>query len=181
MMPELDRVTPDIDPRKERVKQRARVGLCIAMGAMTVLVLIQPGWTWVPVAFITVVAALSTIAARGELPGRHGRGSGHGKGSGLSGHGRDDDGPAGAAARRWHMLVMVSRLVPRSAGRRWLREAESLLSEITATRRGAAIRSYLLSAPRLVVMTWAREVQRRARLGPGRPGLWPSAKHPPSQ
>jgi hypothetical protein len=39
-----------------------------------------------------------------------------------------------------------------------------------AARRGAAIRSYLLSAPRLVVMTWAREVLRRARLGQHRPG-----------
>jgi hypothetical protein len=36
-------------------------------------------------------------------------------------------------------------------------------------RRGAAIRSYLLSAPRLVVMIWAREVQ-RWRLGLKRPG-----------
>ena len=47
------------------------------------------------------------------------------------------------------MLAMVSRLMPGSAGRRWLAEAESLLSEVTAARRGAAVRSYLLSAPRL--------------------------------
>jgi hypothetical protein len=167
---------PDIDPRKERVKQRARVGICIAMGAMTVLVLIQPGWTWVPVAFVIAVTALATS---GDVPRGRRRGSGlggrgrddHGRGSGLSGLSRDDDdGPVGAAAHRWHMLVTVSRLMPRSAGRRWLAEAEGLLSEITATRRGAAIRSYLLSAPRLVVMTWGREVQRRARLGPRRPG-----------
>jgi hypothetical protein len=156
---------PDIDPGKERVKQRARVGICIAAVAMTVVVLIQPGWTWAPLVFVIAITAVSTIAASGDLPG------GHGRGSGLSGRGRDDDdGPVGAAAHRWHMLIMVSRLMPRSAGRRWLAEAESLLSEITATRRGAAIRSYLLSAPRLVVMIWAREVQRRARLGPRRPG-----------
>jgi len=68
------------------------------------------------------------------------------------------------------MLVMVSRLMPRSARYRWLAEADSLLSEIEAARRGAAIRSYLLSAPRLAVVMWAREVQRRARLGPRRPG-----------
>jgi hypothetical protein len=37
--------------------------------------------------------------------------------------------------------------------------------------RGAAIRSYLLSAPGLAVTMWAHEVQRRrARLGPRRPG-----------
>jgi hypothetical protein len=74
------------------------------------------------------------------------------------------------AAHRWHTLVMVSRLMPRSAGCRWLAEAESLLSEIAAARRGGAIRSYLLSAPRLVVMMWAREVLRRAQLGPRHPG-----------
>jgi hypothetical protein len=54
------------------------------------------------------------------------------------------------------MLVMVSRLMPGPAGRRWLAEAESLLSEIAPDRRGSAIRSYLLSAPRLAVMMWAR-------------------------
>jgi hypothetical protein len=68
------------------------------------------------------------------------------------------------------MLVMASRLMPGSAGRRWLTEAESVLSEIAAARRGAAVRSYLLSAPRLMVMMWAREILRRARLGTRRPG-----------
>jgi hypothetical protein len=169
----------DTDPRKERRKQRARVGICLTAVAMTVLLLVQPDWEWVPLTGVIAITVIATIAASGDLPGGHGRGSGlsgrgrddHGRGSGLSGSGGDDDdGPVGAAAYRWHMLIGVSRLMPRSAGRRWLAEAESLLSEITATRRGAAIRSYLLSAPRLVVMTWAREIQRRARLGPRRPG-----------
>jgi hypothetical protein len=155
------RMMPDIEPREERVKKRARAGICIAMGAMTVLLLIRPGWTWVTPAGVIAFSVISAIARTGELPG------GRGRGSGVSGHGRDDDGgPAGEAAHRWHMLVMVSRLMPRPAGRRLLAEAESLLSEIAPARRGAAIRSYLLSAPRLVVMMWAREVQRRARLGP---------------
>jgi hypothetical protein len=88
------------------------------------------------------------------------------KGSGLSGRGRDDgDGPAGEAVHRRHALAVVSRLMPRSAGRRWLAEAE-----VTAARRGAAVRSYLLSAPRLTVMMWVREALRRARPGPRRPG-----------
>ena len=65
---------------------------------------------------------------------------------------------------------MVSRMMPGSAGRRWLAEAESLLSEIAVARRGAAARSYLRSAPRLTVMMWAREVLRLARLGQKRPG-----------
>jgi hypothetical protein len=34
----------------------------------------------------------------------------------------------------------------------------------------AAIRSYLVTAPWLVVTMWARAAQRRARLGPRRPG-----------
>jgi hypothetical protein len=68
------------------------------------------------------------------------------------------------------MLVMASRLMPRSAGRRWLAEVDSLLSEITPARRAPAVRSYLLSAPRLAVMMWAREALRRPRPGPRRPG-----------
>ncbi|HEX3962901.1 MAG TPA: hypothetical protein VHZ03_40755 [Trebonia sp.] len=167
MTSDLDGMMPDINPRKERVKQQARVGICITMGAMVVLLLLRPGWTWVPVAFVIAVSVISPIASTGDLPGGRGRGSG----SSLSGRGRDDDGgPAGPAAHRWRLLVTLSRLMPRSAGQRWLTEAESLLSEITPARRGAAIRSYLLSAPGLVVMLWAREVQRRARLGPRRTG-----------
>ena len=61
-------------------------------------------------------------------------------------------------------------MMPGPAGRRWLAEAESLLSEIAAARRGAAVRSYLRSAPRLTVVMWAHEVLRLARLGPRRPG-----------
>jgi hypothetical protein len=156
---------PDVDPPKERVRQRVRPGMCAAMVAMTVLVIIRPGWTWVPAAFVMTVAALSTIAVRGGLPRVHS------SGSGLSGRGRDDhDSPVRAAACPWHMLVAMSRMMPRSAGRRWLAEADSLLAEITATRRGAAIRSYVVSAPRLVVLMWGREVLRRIRLGPRHQG-----------
>jgi hypothetical protein len=60
--------------------------------------------------------------------------------------------------------------MPAPSGQRWLAEAESLLSEIAAARRGAAVRSYLRSAPRLTVMMWAHEVLRLARLGSRRPG-----------
>jgi hypothetical protein len=169
MTPDLNGMMPDINPRKVRVKQRVRVGICIAMGAMVVLLLLRPGWTWVPVAFVIAVSFISPIASTGDLPG--GRRRGGSRGSGLSARGRDDDGgPVGVVAHRWRTLVMMSRLMPRSAGQRWLTEAESLLSEIRAARRGAAIRSYLLSAPGLVLMMWARELQRRARLGPRRPG-----------
>ena len=157
-----------LDPHEERRKKRGRVGGFIGSGTIIISGLFQPGWQWVP--FAVGVSAAVAVAASGDLPGGRRRG-GHGRGSGLSGRGRDDDdGPAGPAAHRWRMLVMVSRLMPGPAGRRWLAEAESLLSEITAARRGAAVRSYLLSAPRLAVMMWAREAQRRARPGPRRPG-----------
>jgi hypothetical protein len=157
-------------PYEERRKKRARAAGFIASGTIIISGLVQPDWQWVPFAVGGSAAiAVAAVAARGDLPGGRGR-SGHGRGSGLSGRGRDEDGPVGTAAHQWHLLVMVSRLMPGPAGRRWLTEAESLLSEITAGRRGAAIRSYLLSAPRLAAMMWAHEARRRARPGPRRPG-----------
>jgi hypothetical protein len=161
---------PDIE-REERRKKRAPVIGFILFGTLVVTALFQmfqPGWQWVPLA--VGIAAITAVGVSIDRPGSRGRGSRRG-GSALDGRGQaDDDGPAGAAAHRWRMLATVSRLMPRPAGRRWLAEAESLLSEIAPARRGAAIRSYLLSAPGLAVMMWAREVQRRARPGPRRPG-----------
>ncbi len=152
-------------PYRELTKKRARVGGFIGCGTIIISGLFQPAWQWLPfaVSVPVVVAVLTSGGLRGG--GRRG----HGRGSGLSRDGRDDDEPAGAA-RRWRMLAMVSRLMPGPGGRRWLAEAESLLSEIAPAGRGAAIRSYLLSAPRLVVTMWASEARRRARLGRRRPG-----------
>jgi hypothetical protein len=167
MMPGIDPIMPSTDPRKERGMRRARACLCIAMGTMLVLVLARPGWTWVPTAFVIAVSVITSIAAAGGLSGGL-----RGVGGGRGGRGRDDDAdrPAGTPSHRWHLLVMMSRLMPRPAGRRWLAEAESVLSEIAPARRGAAKRSYLLSATALVAVTWAREAQRRARAGTRRPG-----------
>jgi hypothetical protein len=160
---------PRAGSRTGRVKKLARAGSYIAMCATGALVL-WPGWMWVAVGCTLALTATGTAAAALELRA-DGRWRGiRRKGSGLGGRGRDDDGPAGEAVHRWRTLAVVSRLMPASAGRRWLAEAESLLAEVTAARRGAAVRSYLLSAPRLVVMMWAREVLRRARPGPRRPG-----------
>jgi hypothetical protein len=64
---------------------------------------------------------------------------------------------------------MVSRMMPRPAGRRWLAEAESVLWEIVVAQRAAAVRSYLLSGPRVAVAMWAFEGLRRVRPGPRRP------------
>ena len=152
-------------PDGELTKKRARVGGFIGCGTVIISGLFQPAWQWLP--FAVSVPVVVAVVTSGDLRGGGRRG--HGRGSGLSRGGRDDDGPAGAA-HRWRVLAMVSRLKPVPGGRLWLAEAESLLSEIAPAGRGAAIRSYLLSAPRLVVMMWAREARRRARPRPRRPG-----------
>jgi len=152
-------------PYGERTKKRARVGGFIGCGTIIISGLFQPDWQWLPFA-VGVPVAAAVLTSGGLRGGGRRR---HGRGSGLSRGGRDDDGPVGAA-HRWRVLAMVSRLMPGPGGRRWLAEADSLLSEIAPAGRGAAIRSYLLSAPRLVVMMWAREARRRARPGPRRPG-----------
>jgi hypothetical protein len=156
----------DIDPRAEKRPARRYYRLT-AGGAVQASAALEGARRPEGTALRRLAGGLAAIAAI-AVAGLAGPG-GRGRGSGLRGRGRDDDGPAGAAAHRWRMLVMVSRLMPRPAGCRWLAEAESVLAEIAAARRGAAIRSYLLSAPRLVVMMWAREVLRRARPGPRHP------------
>jgi hypothetical protein len=163
--------------RMRRVKNLTRGGMWIGLVAVFALISVSTGWQQVAGWSASALAVLSVIAEFAERsavatelkPGGSRAGLG-GKGGGLSGSGRDDDGPAGEAAYRWRALTVVSRLMPAAAGRRWLAEAQSVLAEIAAARRGAAARSYLLSAPRLAVMMWAREVLRRARLGPRRPG-----------
>lgn len=88
-----------------------------------------------------------------------------GRQGGAPGRGLDGNAsPAPIAAGRPLALRAVARLMPPAAGRRWLAEADSLLFEVAAGRRGQAIRSYLLSAPRLVVTMWAGELSGRARL-----------------
>jgi hypothetical protein len=155
--------------RLEWVERLAGAGMWIAIGASVYLASTRPEWMWVLSGCIIALAVVSAVAG---IPRRRvGRRLVLRKGSGLSGRGRDDgDGPAGEVVHPWRTLAVVSRLMPASAGRRWLAEAESLLAELTAARRGAAVRSYLLSAPRLAVMMWARQVLRRLRPGPRRPG-----------
>jgi len=75
----------------------------------------------------------------------------------------------GQVAHRRHGLVIVSRMMPGPAGRRWLAEAESVLWEIMAARRGAAVRSYLLSGPRVAATMWTPACLRRVRPGPRHP------------
>lgn len=155
-------------PRRDRVKKQetawlAGAGMWIAVGAAVAVLPGLAGWVRVTFACCMGLTALSFIAVY--------RSRGRGTGNGLGVRGWDDDGgPDGGAVHGWRMLAVMSRLMPASAGRRWLAEAGSLLAEVPAARRGTAVRSYLLSAPRLAVMMWARQARRRPRPGPRRPG-----------
>lgn len=99
---------PRAGTRIGRVKKLARAGMWVAVGAEVTLVSVSSGWTLVALACSAALGALSVIAAVAGLPaGRRWRGS-RGKGGGLSGRGRDDDGPAGQALHRWPALVMAA-------------------------------------------------------------------------
>ena len=155
-------------PREDREKRQgivwlAGAGMWIALGAVEVLAPGPAGWVRVTFGCCMGFSALSFIAVYRRDRRR--------AGNGLSARGRGDDyGSGDEAVHGWRTLAAVSRLMPRSAGRRWLAEAASLLAEIPAARRGEAVRSYLLSAPRLAVMMWAREVLRQPRSNRRRPG-----------
>jgi hypothetical protein len=178
---------PAVDPREDARKRRSRfVGIQTVVTIIAATMLSESrfrGWLWVLwlVSFTIIIAFTAFFIHQigppyrrgrdiGRRPGRPHRRGGDGEVGEAGGHLRGDAGPAGPAPYQWRTLVIVSRMMPGSAGRRWLAEAESLLSEIAAARRGAAVRSYLRSAPRLTVMMWAREVLRLARLGSRRPG-----------
>lgn len=163
---------PAIDPRELARKARARIAAVITAGAAGASSALSAagfaGWLWVPsvlgLILIIIFTATATAAApSGDRPG------GLGKGIALGWRGRDDVAPAGLAAHRWPVLLVTSRVMPRAAAHRWLAEAESVLAEIAAPRRGAAIRNYVWSAPQLTVMMWAHEVLRRLRPGPRHP------------
>ena len=143
--------------RLEWVEKLAGAGMWIAIGASVVAASTRPELRWVLAGCVMAFAVVSAVAG---IPRRRA-----GRPLVLR-----KAGPRDEAVHRRRTLALASRLMPASAGRRWLAEAESVLAEITAARRRAAVRSYLLSAPRLAVMMWAREVLRRARRGPRRPG-----------
>jgi hypothetical protein len=68
-----------------------------------------------------------------------------------------------AAGAGWRVMCAAARLMPRAAGRRWLAEAESFLAEAQPAQRRPAIRSYLITAPQVITVTWAGDLARRAR------------------
>ena len=161
---------PAIDPRYDARRKRARVAIFINAGAIVASTALGgtrfSGWRWAPwvlgLALIVVFTAVSMNSRSGPR-GRRGI-------SGLSGHDRavgdQFDAPV---AHRWHQLVMVSRMMPGPAGRRWLAEAESVLWEITAAQRATAVRSYLLSGLRVAAVMWTYAGLRRVRPGPRHP------------
>jgi hypothetical protein len=171
---------PAVDPREDARKKRARFAAIVTsltvVAATTLSESHFHAWVWALwLVSGTVIVVATTLSMRHVGPPYRrgtggGRPGGRGRDGGLGGHVRDEAGPDGPPTYQWRTLFLVSRLMPGSAGDRWLAEVESLLSEIAPARRGAAVRSYLRSAPRLMTMMWARELLRRARLGPRRPG-----------
>ena len=161
---------PAIDPRYDARRKRARIAMFITAGAIMASSALGgtrfSGWQWAPwVLGLTLIIVFTAISMNSGADPR-GR-------SGISGvSGRDraaGDRFDGPVAHRWHGLVMVSRMMPGPAGRRWLAEAESVLWEINAAQRFAAVRSYLLSGPRVAAVMWAYAGLRRVRPGPRHP------------
>jgi hypothetical protein len=162
---------PAIDPRYDARKRRARVAMFISAGATVVSSALDgtrfSGWRWAPFVFgITLIIVFCAISMNsgGGVRGRR-------EMSGLGGRGRvaGDRSDTMTSPGRWPGLVMVSRLMPGPAGRRWLAEAESVLWEIGTARRAAAVRGYLLSGPRLAAVMWVYEGLRWLRPGPRHP------------
>jgi len=159
------------DPRLRLRRRRAGmiVGAAISSG-VAIWAMVQVGNPG-PALVILANAALIT-AYWPRTAGRDGfwpRGGG--RGPVFRGHKTDGDAGRAPLPLRWGpALSLASRLMPRDPGRRWLAEANSVLSETDTGRQRAAICSYLRSAPRLVVTMWARELSHHARLRFRRPG-----------
>jgi hypothetical protein len=173
---------PAVDPRDDARKRRGRViGTVSAVSVVAAMALSGTrfrDWAmWLLGTEVIVVTAIIGVTDRGRPGGVRARnnrprdGRENGGNSAISAHDGREAGPVAppAARRQRRLLIIVSRMMPMRSGQRWLAEAESLLSEIAPARRGAAVRSYLRSAPRLTVMMWAHKVLRLARLGPRRP------------
>jgi hypothetical protein len=174
---------PAIDPRDDARKRRGQI-----IGTVSAVTIVAAAalsgtrfrdWaTWLLATEIIVVTAITVVADRSRRGGVRARdnrprdGRKNGGNSAISAHDQREAGPVAppAARRQRRLLITVSRMMPTPSGQRWLAEAESLLSEIAPARRAAAARSYLRSAPRLIMMMWAHEALRLARLGPRRPG-----------
>jgi hypothetical protein len=127
--------------RLEWVQLVAGAGMCIAIGVSAYLSVTRPERMWVLAGCVMVLAVVSAaagiprrLAGRRLILRRGGE-------TGLDERGREAAEPAAAPAPRPRALAVAARLMPAAAGRRWLAEAESVLAEVPAGRRGAAVRS----------------------------------------
>jgi hypothetical protein len=103
---------------------------------------------------------LAAHLARGLWPNRRSVQRRHERERGGAGAGA---GPEWIPLRWWRLLSAVSRLMPSAPGRRWLAEAASFLAEAATKDRRSALRSYLISTPRVLVVLWVGELYRHAR------------------
>jgi hypothetical protein len=157
---------PNLDSREMARRTRARTAGFITVAVATIDAVVYGShfrsWAWLLwIVGLTLTVTIAMPAFRGRFGGRRG---------GQARSGADHSRPEPASpvtTHRWHALVIASRLMPRSAGDRWLAEAESTLSEIAKARRSPALRSYLLSVARLVPEMWVREITRLTRRRPG--------------
>jgi hypothetical protein len=85
----------------------------------------------------------------------------------AAGRGAAPTAGAGLAARAgWRAMRITARLMPPVAGRRWLAEAESFLTEAPPGIRRRAVRSYLAGAVKVLIMNWAAALARLTGRGP---------------
>jgi hypothetical protein len=61
-------------------------------------------------------------------------------------------------------MRLAAELMPTAVGDRWLAEAESFLFEIAPVQREKIVHNYLMTAPRVVIASWADELARRVFL-----------------
>lgn len=65
----------------------------------------------------------------------------------------------GSGSRRFMQLAAL--LMPPAAGRTWLAGADSFLAEAPPSLQRAAIGSYIVGAPQVIVVTWVAALTRR--------------------
>jgi hypothetical protein len=160
---------PEFPVRSRQKKVGLICGVLTSFGLATCVVLTSPPLHVSAFLALACVAIGNAAVVYVAWPAADGfplgeRRKGGGRGSGPAGRGlASDAGQAPAAAGRQPVLRAVSRLMPTAPGRRWLAEVEGVLFETASGQRGQAVRSYLRSAPRLVVLMWVSELSWRAR------------------
>ena len=68
------------------------------------------------------------------------------------------------AGAGWQAMRLAARLMPRAAGKRWLAEAASFLTEAPPALQRGAICSYLIGALPVIVVSWTATLARRTTI-----------------